>query len=234
MAQSHGPQISAGSMMREAASSLTKPPFRALLILAVFVSVVANTLPVQTDEMGLLTQLVLMALGLYLQIALTLAAADPNPTPSVEVWVRTAFARRCFWRYIGASVLAVLSVLAGALALVVGAFVVGGMVALTGPAVVLERKGPVTGIARSAAVGRPARTALIVIFSLLILIPGLSIQIGALVWDLRELAGPVWPVGPVILLLLGLIGTIALTRSFVALGGEMLPNEERKVFGGAP
>ncbi|MDP9069529.1 MAG: hypothetical protein M3N53_14485 [Actinomycetota bacterium] len=223
-------QISAAGSIRTAFASLARPPFRGLLVLALFVSLVANTLPQGTDDdVAVIASLVLIALSLYLQIAVTLAAADPNPTPSVDVWLKLAVARRCFWRYVAASVLVVLMVLAaGVVGVIIGAFVVGGIVALADPAVVLERKAPVAAISRSAELGKPARRQLIVIFGALILVPGMSVQVGSFVWDLPTFFGPLWPVVTVIVLVLGMVGAIALTRAFRTLGGEVLPLPPRE------
>lgn len=217
-------RISAGAAARDGFASLAKPPFRALLILGIFVSLVANTLPESADTGTLLAALVLLALGLYLQIATTVAAADPDPKPSADLWLKEAWAARCFWRYFATSVLVVLVVLlSGVVGLIVGGFFMGGVVALADPAVVLERRGPADAIARSSELGKGNRPALIAIFGVLVLIPGMGVQVGGLVWDLRALAGDWWPLVPVVVLVLGTAGAIALTRIFLALGGTRAP-----------
>ncbi len=222
-------RISAAGSVRDAFSSLLRPPFRGLLLLALFVSLVANTLPTDADDAIVVASLVLIGLALYLQIAVTLAAADPNPTPSVDVWLKLAVARRCFWRYLAASVVVVLTVLAaGVVGIIIGAFIVGGIVSLTDPAVVLERKGPLEAVARSAELSKPARRPLIVVFGALILVPGMSVQVGGFVWDLPAFFGPLWPFVTAVVLVLGMAGAIALTRAFRALGGEMLPAKPRR------
>ena len=224
MEQATGTRISAGAAMRDGFSSLAKPPFRALLLLGIVVSLVANTLPETADGTTLLAALVLLAAGLYLQVATTVAAADPDPDRSADVWLKEAFARRCFWRYFATSILVVVVVLlAGAVGLIVGGFFMGGIVALADPAVVLERRGPADAIVRSNELGKSNRPALIVIFGLLMLIPGMGVQVGGLVWDLRELTGDWWPLVPVVVLALGMAGAIALTRAFMALGGTRVP-----------
>lgn len=227
MQESSRPSISAAACIREAFRSLLEPPFRALAALAVFVSLVSSTVPAEGDEAVLAATLVLIAASLYLQIATTLAAADAAPQGSADTWLKLAFARRCFWRYVATSILVLLLVVAaGLLGLVVGGFIVGGITALADPAVVLERRGPTAAIARSAELGKPARKPLIAIFGLLVLVPGVGVQLGDVMWDLRERVGPVWPAIPVIVLILGLAGAIALTRAFVALGGRTTPPEE--------
>lgn len=218
-----GTRISAGAAVRDGFSALLKPPFRGLLALAILVSLVANTIPASEDEWTLVAALVLLAAGIYLQIATTVAAADPNPAASADVWLKEAFARRCFWRYFATSVLVVILVLlAGVLGLIVGAFFFGGVISLADPAVVLERRGPADAIARSAALSKGHRPPLIVVFGLLVLVPGIGVQVGGYVWDLRALAGDWWPLVPVIVLVLGTAGAIALTRIFLSLGGSKL------------
>lgn len=223
-----GTRISAGSAIRDGFSALVEPPFRGLLLLGIIVSLVANTLPESADESTLIAALVLLVLGFYLQIATTVAAADPDPDPSPDVWLKEGFARRCFWRYIATSILVVLVVLAsGVVGLIVGGFFMGGVVALADPAVVLERRGPADAIVRSNELGKGNRPALMLIFGLLILVPGMGAQVGGLVWDLRALAGQWWPLVPVVVLVLGTAGAIALTRIFIALGGSRVPIEPR-------
>jgi len=224
-----GTRISAGATMRDAFSTLIKPPFRTLLALGILVSLVSNTLPETADGTTLLVALILLALGLYLQIAVTVAAADPNPTQSADVWLKEAFARRCFWRYFATSVFVLLVVLlAGVVGLIVGGFFMGGVVALSDPSVVLERRGPADAISRSAELSKGNRPALALIFGVLILIPGMSVQVGGLVWDLPELAGDLWAVVPLLVLILGMTGAIALTRTFLALGGSKVPLPPRE------
>ena len=228
MEQATETRISAGAAMRDGFSALAKPPFRALLLLGIIVSLVANSLPESADSATLVAALVLLAAGLYLQVATTVAAADPDPDRSADVWLKEAFARRCFWRYFATSILVVLVVLvSGAVGLIVGGFFMGGVVALADPAVVLERRGPADAIVRSNELGKGNRPALIVIFGLLMLIPGMGVQIGGLVWDLRELAGDWWPLVPVVVLVLGMAGAVALTRIFLALGGSRTAIERK-------
>ena len=228
MEQRSETRISAGSAMRDGFSTLLKPPFRGLVALGIFVSLVSNTLPESGDEWTMLAAIILIAISLYLQVALIVAAADPAPTPSADVWLKEALARRCFWRYLGASILVVASVLvAGVLGLVVGAFFMGGAVALADTAVVLERRGPLQAIRRSAELGKDSRRPLIVIFGLLVLIPGMSVQIASLVWDLRAATGPFWPSIPVVVLVLAAASAVAFTRIFLLLGGERLAIQPR-------
>lgn len=230
MQESPRPPISATASIKDGLSALAKPPFRGLLALALFVSLVSNSVPAEADQAALLVTFVLIAASLYLQIAVTLAAAEAEPRSSTDTWLKLAFARRCFWRYVATSVLVVVLVLAaGVVGLVVGAFLVGGILALADPAVVLERRGPMGAMSRSAELSKPARQPLIVIFGALVLVPGVLVQVGEIAWDLRERTGSLWPVLPIIVLVLGFAGAIALARAFVVLGGRTSPPEELRV-----
>lgn len=220
--------ITAGGSIREGFSALFRRPFRGILLLVLLVTLVLETLPQEGDSTTLFAALLLIALTLYLQITVVLAAGEAQPSESVDVWLKRALARRCFWRYVAISIAVMLTVLAaGVIGLIVGGFFMGGVLALAEQAVVLENKRPAEAIARSAQLGRPARNALIVVFGLLVLIPGLVVQIGTLVWDLREVVGTIWPAVPVAVTILGLAGTIALTRAFLALGGTVAPTRPR-------
>lgn len=227
MEQATGTRISATAAMRDGFSALAKPPFRTLLLLGIIVSLVANTLPETADGATLIAALALFVVGLYLQIAITVAAAEPDPDQSADRWLKEAFARRCFWRYVATSVLVMLAVVVGLVALIIGGFLVGGAVALADPAVVLERRGPADAIARSAALTKGHRPPLIIIFGLLILLPGIVVELGSLVWDLPTVAGNWWPLLPILALVLGMAGAIALTRIFLALGGSREPIEPK-------
>lgn len=229
MVESAQPRISTGATARDGFSALLKPPFRGLLLLALLITLVLDTLPVEGDDTTVIATLILFGLSLYLQIATTLAAAENEPSASVDVWLKQAVARRCFWRFLGAAVLVILTIVAsGIVGLVVGAFFVGGILALTDPAVVLEHKHPVEAVARSAQLGRGARGPLIVLFALLILIPGMSLQIAGLLWDLPRFFGDLWPLVSAFVVVLGFAGSIALTRAFIALGGAVLPPRPRR------
>ena len=231
MQESARPPISAGASIREGLVTLTKPPFRGLLALAIFVSLVSNTIPTDgDDQLAVAMTGILIVASLYLQMATSLAAAELEPEHSTDAWLKRAFARRCFWRYAATSIIVLLLVVvAGVLGLVVGGFIVGGVTALADPAVVLERRPPAAAIARSAELSKPARKPLIAIFGLLVLIPAVSMQLADVAWDLRELLGSVWLVIPVVVLILGLAAAISLTRAFVALGGRTTPPEEFRV-----
>lgn len=228
MEEAQTPSISAASSIREGFSELLRKPFRGIVLLSILIALVLESLPDEGDGTTLFAALALIVLSLYLQITMTLAAAEDAPSESVDVWLKQALARRCLWRFAAVSVLVMLAVIvSGVVGLVVGAFVVGGILALTDPAVVLENRAPAEAVARSAELGRSARGPLAVVFGLLVLIPGVSVQVGTILWDLPELFGPAWVAVPLAVMVLGLAGTIALTRAFMTLGGSVLPTRPR-------
>lgn len=230
MQESARPPISAATSIREGLAALIKPPFRGLAAVAIFVSLVSSTIPAEGDEVALALTGILIAASFYLQIATTLAAAELEPERSTDTWLKAAFARRCFWRYAATSVIVLLLVVAaGILGLVIGGFIVGGITSLADPAVALERRPPSAAIARSAELSKPARKQLTVIFGLLVLVPSVAMQLADIAWDLRALMGVVWPLVPIVVLILGLAAAIALSRAFVALGGRTTPPEELRV-----
>ncbi len=228
MEERPSPAIRAGSSIRGAFSLLRRRPFRGVLALSVLIALVLESLPDQGDTTTLLAALLLIVLSLYLQITMTLAAAEETPSESVDVWLKRGLTRRCFWRYAAASILVMLAVVvAGTIGLVVGGLIVGGVLALTDQAVVLEGRPPLEAIGRSAELSKPARLPLAVIFGLLVLIPGLSVQIGTIVWDLEGFFGEVWPLVPIVVIVLAMAGTIALTKAYLALGGTVIPTRTR-------
>lgn len=228
MEEAENPAITAAGSIREGFSTLFRKPFRGILALSILIALVLESLPEQGDGTTLAAALLLIVLSLYLQITMTLAAAEAAPSESVDLWLKQALARRCFWRFAAVSILVMVAVIvSGIVGLVVGGFVVGGILALTDPAVVLENRPPAEAIARSAQLGKPARGPLAVVFGLLVLIPGVSVQVGTMIWDLEAFFGPAWVAVPLLVMVLGLAGTVALTRAFVALGGSVLPTRPR-------
>jgi hypothetical protein len=211
------PPISARILVASAFRDLLRPPFSLLLGIGLLISLVESTV-VAADPAATPLALVLLVMWVYLGIAFTLAAASKDPGRSADSWIKAALRRRVFWRAFGTGLVATLLVLAGAVAFIVGAFVVGAIVALAEPAAVLERKNPIEAIRRSAELTRPARVAVGIIFGALVLIPSLVLLV------LPELAlnglGPAGNLAGLALVVLWVTGTIALARAFVTLGGE--------------
>jgi hypothetical protein len=205
--------------MSGALRDLFRPPFRALLLLNLFLYIVAGAVP-GGDLLDLLLALAATAASVYVEVALTLAAGSPDPGRSGDVWFRAAVGRRCFWRVVGAQLATVVLVAAGALLLVVGAIVMGGVVSLAEAAAVLERAGPIAAVRRSALLGRPARRSLALVFALLVLVPSLANQAAFLI----EVPAAVLVAVSLPLVTLTMAGNIALARAFVALGGAHAPS----------
>jgi hypothetical protein len=159
--------------------------------------------------------------SIYMQIAMTMAAASSGEPHGADPWIKAALRRRCFWRYLGASLLAVILILVGVLALVVGAVVVGAALVLTQAAVVLEQKGPVDALRRSAELTKPVRRQTATIFLILwlpALVPYVLIQLFEI--ELNLAAGILFSLAGNVL---SVLGTIAFTRTFVKLGGAAAP-----------
>jgi hypothetical protein len=212
------PPISTRILVTSALKDLLRPPFSLLLFIALLLFVVQSTLVAADPAIGLLA-FALAVMSVYLQIAFTLAGASKAPGRSADAWIKAAFKRRCFWRYLVTGLFAVALVAVGALALLVGAFVVGAIVGLAQPAAVLERRNPLEAIRRSAALSRPARVPVGTVFGVLVLIPNVILVVMAQLSFDRDLS-PAWNVGGLALVALTVAGTIALARAFVSLGGE--------------
>jgi hypothetical protein len=213
------PPLRAGQLMAEGLRDTLRPPFSILVALSLFVYVASASVSPDADQGGLFFALLLAIVSAYVQIACTLAAAAPDPGRSGDEWLRAAFKQRCFWRFALAELATVLLVALGLLAAIVGAFIVGGIVALAQTAAVLERKWPLHALRRSAELSRGARGALTLVFGVLVLAPSAAIQAGYQLGAPAEL-GTAWIIATLPVVVLTLAGTIALARAFMALGGQ--------------
>lgn len=212
----------ASSAIRDGFAALWKAPFRTLVLVGVLIAATSTTFSEEPTETEFALSLVLLVASLYVQIAIILAAGRTEPEPSADVWLRGAVRRRCMWRFLGTSFVVILGLAAGALLLVVGIFFVGALLAFAQVAAVLERKLPMEAVSRSAKVAAEARLPVGMVFGLLILVPTAVVQTAPFVgWT--DTSGLLWPVGLVFAELLTIAGTIALTRMFVALGGNATP-----------
>jgi len=190
------------------------------------IAVTSTTFSDEPTGTELMLGLVLLVASLYVQIAVILAAGRKHPEPSADLWLRGALSRRCLWRFLGTSLFVVLGLAAGALLLVIGIFFVGALLAFAQSAAVLERRLPMDAVARSAKVATQGRLAAGVVFAMLILIPTVAVQtIPIAGW--HDDIGPAWPFVLAIGELLTLAGMVALTRLFVAFGGEATPAPDR-------
>ena len=221
--------ISAGAEMAGAVRSLSKRPLLVLLLLSYLLALVAMSISSQVDasssdaslSLARASNVVVEVIGIYLQIAVVLVAGSASIERAADPWIRAAFKHRCFWRYFAVTILEVLLALIGAVAALVGAAVVGGIIGLGQPAVVLERLQPIVALRRSAALTKTARRPVGIVFFVLLLLP----LAGGLV--LLALDAHPGVVADTALTVVGattsFVATVALTRIFVKLGGAPAP-----------
>jgi hypothetical protein len=214
--------LGTGALIREGLRAVFRPPYALLLGLSSFVYLVQATVSDGSDGASLLFGLLLAVVSAYVQIACTLAAGAPEPSNSADTWFVAAIRRRCFLRFVAVELATIALMVVGLALLIVGAFVVGGVVALAQPAAVLERRGPIDAIKRSAVLGRDVRGPLTVVFGVFVLVPGVALQ-AAYAFGLQETAGVALVAAGLLGVVLALAGTISLTSLFVALGGAPTP-----------
>lgn len=224
--EAKSPPIEARHLITEGLRDVWHPPFAILLALSIFVFVVSASVAQQTDDVSLFLAIVLAVTSGYVQIACTLAAGAREPGRSGDAWLVAAVRRRCFWRFVLAELATVILVAAGLLFLVIGAFLVGGVVALAQPAAVLERRGPIEAVKRSAALGRDARRTLSIVFGVFVLGPAIVVQL-AYQFGSGAAFDPRATIISLPAVVLTTAGTIALARAFVGLGGERVASLDR-------
>jgi hypothetical protein len=208
--------------------SLVQRPFSTIFLLELLVAIASASIadligPMPSEEYGFLgfvSTFFSLTVSVYLQIAMTLAAGG-NGEPSAEGWIRAAMRHRCFWRYIGVTILSILIIMLGLIALVVGAILVGAGISLAQAAVVLERARPVAGINRSTELTRPVRKPMSIMFAVFWM-PVIAFTIVLMILEVRLDLIPQMLVSiPSTALTMG--ATIAFTRVFVKLGGAPTP-----------
>ncbi|MDQ3879198.1 MAG: hypothetical protein M3290_12745 [Actinomycetota bacterium] len=199
----------------DALGRLVRPPFVTLVALSVLVTVVSSRLST-SDNGALFSLLVLALVSTFIQIATCLAAAISSPEKSADRWLVAAFRNRCFWRFIGTSLLFFVMIVAGIFAAVVGAFIVGGIFALSLPAAAIDRQLPIAALKTSAALTRPIRLPVIVIFGVLYILPVMVLQLAAQLTSLHGWGLTLAGIPPPIFQLAALI---AVTRIFVSVRG---------------
>ncbi|MFN2595427.1 MAG: hypothetical protein ABR579_11125, partial [Actinomycetota bacterium] len=208
-----------GQQIVEALRTLPRPPFLTFVALSILVTVVSSRLST-ADNSALLSLLVLALVSTYIQISTCLAAAEAVAESSADRWLAAAFRHRCFWRYVGTSLLFFVMIVAGLFAVIVGAFVVGGVFALSLPAAAIERQMPIAALKLSAALTRPVRVPVIVIFGALYIFPVVVLQLLAQLTSINDWGLTIASAVPPILQLAALI---SMTRIFVALRGTPVP-----------
>lgn len=229
MTDENQPAIRPATLLKVALARLVRPPFSMLLLLSLAVSLVSSTFSPELDEFDLLMTMILLLISAFLQIAVILAAAEPNPDHSADAWVKEALRRRVLLRFVLASFFSVALIAAGLLALVIPAFFIAGMVALAPMSSVLENAGAGDALRRGIELSRPARLQISLMFSALVLLPYIALQVlyamghgtvtsGLIALDLISVFLLVWV-------------TIALTQAFVILGGRREPRRETSLQG---
>lgn len=208
---------SAWDLIRHGFSSLFGPPFRTIWMVGLLIALAAPTLTEPGDDFSLIALLVLAVVTFILEMAAVLAAAETDPDPSADIWIRTGLRRRGMWRFVVASVITDLAVGLGLLVVLVGGFIVAGIVGLAPQAALLERKLPFQALSRSAELTKPARGRIATVYGLLVLIPTISAVVpyvlgyepGDTFERIRGLASTT----------VAMAAWIALTRAYVELGG---------------
>jgi hypothetical protein len=219
--------VRAGRSIADGMRDVLQPPFRALIAIGVLVDLVSSSFGTTIGDDAIVPWAVLFCIAVYMQLALTLAAGSPDPEPSADGWIKGAFRRRSFLRYLVTGILTVaIIVLAGVGGLIVGGVIAGGWISLAQSAAAIERRMPLSALRRSIELGRAALPALSIIFFLLVGLPTVLVQAGYYFgWDAK--VGAVWFGVTAFSVVLDGAGTIALTRAFVALGGDHTPPLDR-------
>jgi hypothetical protein len=197
---------------------LVRPPFSVMLLLDLLIFGASNSFATQIDDAALFGALLLTVVSAYVQIATTMAAAGEERR-SADEWIKLAFRRRVFWRFLLTGILTIVLVFLGLFLLVVGGLVLGAVLGLSQTVSIQERDWPGPALRKSAALSEGHRVPLGIVFALLFILPNAALQTGAqLRWD-REL-GFAWDGLGALATVAGLVGVIALARAYVALGGR--------------
>ena len=215
------PVVRAGGLMAGALRDLFRPPFLTFLLLGLLIQLVSVTVPVGLGDPTGITTLVLLAITLFVDIATTLAAGTKQHERRADPWIKAAFRRRCFWRYVATTIITAVLVGLSALALLVGAIFAGAVLGLAQPSVVLERQSPGRALQRSAELSRVARKPLMIVFTCLVLVPQI---VPAVLVQFDVSNGIAFEVASFAAVVFTTAGIIALTRAFVALGGAPTPS----------
>ena len=217
------PKLDASPLVGAGFRALFRPPF--IWLGAIGILGILATSPIDNDDpAALLGVAIITVISAYTSIGLTLAAAEESPDASPERWVRAAVVRRCLIRTFFAGIFAFLLVLAGVVALVIPAFIIGASVALADIATVLENHRPGDAIRRSIELSKPARRPIGIIFGVLVIVPSVTLQVTTYLVRVE----PDWIVtaSQCFNYILASAAHIALTKAFLQLGGRNLARSE--------
>jgi hypothetical protein len=211
-------QLRPGSLMAAGLRDLFRPPLVVMLLLDLLIFGALSSMPDQVDDTSLFGALLLTVVSAFVQIALTMAASSQQQRTADE-WVKMAFRRGVFWRFVLTSFATLAAVVIGFFALIVGGLVLGGMLGLAQTAAIQERAWPGSALRRSIELSRGHRMPIGTIFAITFIAPNALVQVGAeLQWD-REL-GIGWDAVGAVATVLSLVGVVALARAYVSLGGK--------------
>jgi hypothetical protein len=206
----------AGSLVARAFRDLFRSPY-SLILRRERLIYGASASVSRIDDVVLFGALLLAVVSAYLQIA-TIMAASSTRELSADEWIKAAFRARVFWRFALTGMLTITVILLGFLALIVGGLVIGSILALAQPASVLQRAWPLQAMRSSVVLSEGNRVPIGIVFALLFIVPVAVLQAGAQFrWD-RDL-GSAWTAIEALGPIASLVGVIALTRAYVALGG---------------
>jgi hypothetical protein len=211
-------QLRPGSLIAKGLRDLFRPPLGLLLLIDLLIFGALASLSDQVDGASLFGAILLTVVSAFVQIALTMAAASEEQR-SADEWVKLAFKRGVFWRFILTGIVTMVAVFIGLLALIIGGLILGAMLGLAQTVAIQERVWPSPAIRRSIALSKGHRMPIGSIFAITFILPNALLQAGAqLRWD-REL-GLAWDALGAIATVLTLVGVVALARAYVALGGR--------------
>ena len=211
-------QLRPGSLIANGLRDLFRPPFALLLLIDLLIVGALASVSDQVDDASFFGVIILTVVSAFVQIALTMAAASEEQRSSDE-WVKLAFKRRVFWRFILTGIVTIAAVFVGLLAFIIGGLILGAMLGLAQTVAIQEHAWPSTAIRRSIALSRGHRMPIGSIFAITFVLPNALMQAGAqLRWD-REL-GLAWDALGAAATVLTLAGVVALARAYVALGGK--------------
>lgn len=216
--EENGPKIvkpRARQVFAEAARLNLQRPFSTLLLLSLFLTVVSGSIA-EATEAALLLGIILLVVETYIDISVILAAADPDPDPSGDKWIRAAFRRRVFWRYVLTSLAVFFVTGFGFVLLIVPGFIVAGRFGLAQATAVLDARRETLPIARSVQLTKPARGAVAVLFGAFLVLPAVGLQVEAIAsQDFDSLFLGL----NLVLVVLARTATIGLVKIYRALGG---------------
>lgn len=225
MSEQAGP--STASLLFAAARRTFRPPFLTLLLLSILVTLVGGT--ISDPGTAFLTIVILLVIGTYIDIAVILAGAGSGAggaDMTADTWIRAAFVRKTFWRYIVTNLVAAFLVGLGFTLLIVPGFIAAGRLGLGPVVAVLENRLPGDSLGRGGQLAGPMRSTVAVAFGLLQVLPSLATGVAG-AWDPEALRTVLLAAG-VVTVFLARVGTLTLVDVFLRGGGNLEPTRARR------